>query len=201
MKIEILDAIPLQNEWDSWHWSKQRKYKRELAFRLRYSHEAGVPAFWRRHYSAVRIHVVRHSGARGGPLPDVDAVSTKALLDVLQVPRGRLHPYGLGVIENDSRDVIRELVVDVARGEPRTVIEIEPIEETKVGNVAKVVLEVGVVYSVTNGGGPLQARIETLTGETLTKQRVGYRLRNSTRGPFRRQVHEVSRRKFLGMLA
>lgn len=69
--------------------------------------------------------MVRCSNWRG-IAPDIDAVAIKPLLDVLQ-PRSNRHPYGLGIILDDSREVIRDLVVDVAKGAAKTIIEIEDL--------------------------------------------------------------------------
>lgn len=74
---------------------------------------------------SVNMIVTRVSNWRG-IAPDRDAVCVKPLLDVMQ-PTGKRHPYGLGIIADDSRDVIKSLSIGVEKGEPRTVVTIEEV--------------------------------------------------------------------------
>lgn len=111
-------AIPLQNEWQRWHWRQRSRYIRDLAWLIRQNKRTwGEPSL-----SRVVVRVLRRSMWRS-IAPDRDAVVVKPLLDVMQ-PRSNRHPYGLGIILDDSREVIRGLVVDVEKGDPMTIVEI-----------------------------------------------------------------------------
>lgn len=58
--------------------------------------------------------------------PDIDAICVKPLLDALK-PASRTCPYGLGIIEDDSPDVILSLVTRAhkcEKGKERTEVEI-----------------------------------------------------------------------------
>lgn len=118
MRLEIPQALPLQNEWQRWHWRKRGRYLRSLAQNIAYL--CKLPA---EPLNSVSMTVTRMSNWRG-ICPDRDAVCVKPLLDVMQ-PASKRHPYGLGIIADDSREVIKSLTVEVEKGEARTVVMIE----------------------------------------------------------------------------
>ena len=120
--------LPLMNEWQRWHWRKRGNFIRSLAWSLKIAlQDEGVHLCDGRYpLKRCRIRVVRFK--QFGPLPDRDAMITKPVLDVLQ-PVSKRHPYGLGVIADDSREVITDLVTDIARGAPRIVIQITEDED------------------------------------------------------------------------
>lgn len=94
-----LELTPMRNALDRMHFRAKRRLMDRLAdaFRAQTPLASGCP------YPYARIEIVRHSSSK----PDVDALSgfTKPILDAMQVPSKR-HPYGAGVIENDSMDSI-----------------------------------------------------------------------------------------------
>ncbi|MBP8176828.1 MAG: hypothetical protein KAX77_03595 [Xanthomonadales bacterium] len=92
------------------HWSVRRNFTMNLA-RMVWATLFNSPhraALQRDAIKRCRILIERHSAGR----PDPDAIKgcAKPLLDVLQ-PRSKRHPYGLGVIADDSDAVIEHLDV------------------------------------------------------------------------------------------
>lgn len=118
--LEIDQALPLQNQWQRWHWRKRGRYLRLLALAIAYT--CKLPS---KPLECVEITVTRVSNWRG-TAPDRDAVCVKPLLDVMQ-PASTRHPYGLGIIADDSREVIKSLTAEIEKGEARTVVTIEEV--------------------------------------------------------------------------
>lgn len=112
------------------HWSVRRNFTNNLA-RMVWATLFNSPHRAALRYAPMRrcrIRVDRCSAGR----PDPDAIKgcAKPLLDVLQ-PRSKRHPYGLGVIADDSDAVIEHLdvrPVSTKRGAYATRIVITPIE-------------------------------------------------------------------------
>ena len=120
IRIEIDQVLPLQNQWQRWHYRKRGRYIRELALMIAYACEAP-----REPLDCVNIAITRVSNWRG-IAPDRDAVCVKPLLDLMQ-PASKRHPYGLGFIADDSREVIKSLSIGVEKGKARTVVKIEEV--------------------------------------------------------------------------
>lgn len=121
----VIDAtIPMRtptlNVWQRMHFRQRKKLGQEMAWAII---GAGVvkPAA---PLPRCRILVERTSPQE----PDVDGLygGLKPLLDALQ-PRSDRHPYGLGLIADDSRKCIVQLDVQHVAGRmKRTRIRIEP---------------------------------------------------------------------------
>lgn len=121
--------LPLMNEWQRWHFRKRAKFMKNLAWEVRYLLQQTDIKLCDARFplKRCRIRVVRFK--QFGPEPDADAVLVKPLLDILQ-PTSKRHPYGLGLIADDTREVVSKLETDVARGASRLVVQIteEPDE-------------------------------------------------------------------------
>lgn len=118
-------VLPSLNTRLRTHWAKAAHEQAELAWDVMAS-MGGPHWFPRPPFAKARISVVRHSA---GQL-DADnlAASCKPLLDVLCV-NSRIHPNGLGIIEDDAPAKC-ELVVTqqrASRGKAFTAVRIEEL--------------------------------------------------------------------------
>jgi len=120
MRIELDGTTPLLNEWQRMHWRERKRCMESLAWRL----AAARPPASGPVQSCV-ILIERRT--RSGPRPDWDGLygALKPILDCLVMPTRR-NPHGLGVIADDSPDVVRWLGVIPGRGPTSTVIDILP---------------------------------------------------------------------------
>lgn len=95
-RIRLDEPTILLNKWQRMHWSKQKKYQKDLHWlvRQKIDHPPASPLF----YS--RVHVIRGNPP---PRPDHDGLigGLKPLLDVLQSRRLQ-NPLGLGFIVDDN---------------------------------------------------------------------------------------------------
>lgn len=118
-------ALPSLNVRLRTHWAKASREQAELAWNVMAA--MGGP-HWIPHppFAKARVTVVRHSA--GSLDPDSLAGHVKPLLDVL-CAHSRVHPVGLGVIEDDAPAKC-ELVVTqqrAARGEAFTAVRVEEL--------------------------------------------------------------------------
>lgn len=95
-----LELTPMRNALDRMHYRAKRRLMDSIADSLRAQIPlaSGCPFDW------AKVEIVRHSSGK----PDPDALAggfTKPILDAMQVPSKR-HPYGAGIIENDTSDCI-----------------------------------------------------------------------------------------------
>lgn len=92
--------LPTPNRLMRMHYRVRAKLLRDLAWQVRGSILGALPA---QPIARARVTVVRH----GLQAPDADALAgcAKLLLDLLQ-PVSKRHPCGLGIIANDSADVL-----------------------------------------------------------------------------------------------
>ena len=120
--IEEYD-LPSANVLMRQHWGRLSKDKRLLEAII-YSFDP--PEF----LGPVELEIVRHYGKRKRAYdPDNLYFSVKPLIDVLKKRKGR-SKIGLGVIQDDNSDIIRELRVRQARsddGIPRVAVSISDL--------------------------------------------------------------------------
>jgi len=120
--IEEYD-LPSANVLMRQHWGKLNKDKRIL--------EAIIYSFDPPEFPGpVEVNIIRYYGKRKRPYdPDNVYFSVKPLLDVLKKRKGRAK-VGLGVIQEDNSDIIRELRVSQERsddGIPRVAVSISDL--------------------------------------------------------------------------
>jgi hypothetical protein len=120
--IEEYD-LPSANVLMRQHWGKLNKDKRIL--------EAIIYSFDPPEFPGpVEVNIIRYYGKRKRPYdPDNVYFAVKPLLDVLKKRKGRAK-VGLGVIQEDNSDIIRELRVSQERsddGIPRVAVSISDL--------------------------------------------------------------------------
>lgn len=95
-----LPLTPMRNGLDRMHWQAKRKLMQSLGDMLREQIplSSGCPL------ARAKVEIIRYSASE--PDPDGLAGSVKPVLDAMQVPRGKLHPYGAYIIENDNSECI-----------------------------------------------------------------------------------------------
>lgn len=123
--IDLSQAIPLQNVWQRWHWRRRGNYMKQLAWSVKAELMRTGVKLASPKYPLPRVTMAVTRYNKFGPMPDPDGVIVKPLLDVLQ-PQSRRHPYGLGVILDDTEEVILDMNKSTARGPERTHVEIYP---------------------------------------------------------------------------
>ncbi len=126
--VSIPLTVPPLNRFLRMHWSKRRKLQKEVSWLLQLGlHGAGFHGI-RKHLPLRRcdIDIVRFS--RREPDPDGLPATAKPLLDALQ-PLSKTHPFGLGVIAEDSSECIRRLTVRHSKGANRTEVTIHEVRE------------------------------------------------------------------------
>jgi hypothetical protein len=123
LSVSIPITTPTPNELIRMHWRVRQRLQRKVADALGWAlKEAG----WRPGVPLARAAVRL---ARFSPMePDPDALpgTAKLVLDALQPP-SRRHPYGLGVIAEDTNAAVVPSVVHVGRRLQRTDVEIEAL--------------------------------------------------------------------------
>lgn len=116
--IPFLTTLP--NKWQRMHWRAKSRQLRELAQIIALL----VPQAVQKPQTNVRVSIVRYSSVE----PDPDAKQfVKPILDVMQPPSKR-HPYGIGLIVDDSSEHI-DLDVRWERckqGKGRVTVNVEP---------------------------------------------------------------------------
>lgn len=127
IEFTIGHRLPLQNELIRAHYMVRRKMCLSLATEVAalIGPRRRPPVPWPK----VDIRVERHSTKR----PDRDGLRScvKHLLDVLQPFHRTRIPYGIGVIQDDSDDCIRELdIVHVQSDQKITRVLITKVTET-----------------------------------------------------------------------
>lgn len=97
IRFELPIRTPLMNQWQRMHWAKQRRLAREYGWLIR----AHLPRTqWpERPIKRYRIVIARESTRE--PDPGAIWAGAKALVDALQPPSKR-HPYGTGILLDDS---------------------------------------------------------------------------------------------------
>ncbi len=115
--------IPLVNHWTRTHFRARGRFMRDMAWQFAAQiQQQGIPVRGPDYpLDHCCIHIIRSHPL--GPMPDVDAILPKPVLDVLQ-PASKRHPYGLGVIKDDTREVIKDLICEATRAPKRTVVRI-----------------------------------------------------------------------------
>jgi hypothetical protein len=119
-------ALESLNVRDRKHWAERSRYKKNMSLEVMAA--LGGPRYFPiPPFKKVRVTVVRCSAGR---LDKDNAVaSVKSLLDVLCANSDR-HPTGLGIIEDDSDDLL-DLVVKQSSarvGHGSTIVRIEPLD-------------------------------------------------------------------------
>lgn len=117
------------NVRDRKHWSARSRDKRDMTMEIMAA--IGGPRYFPRpSWRNVRITVVRCSGGRLDP--DNLVASVKGLLDCL-CARSPRHPGGLGIIEDDSSDLLTLEVrqSSAAPGAGSTVVRIECLDDIR----------------------------------------------------------------------
>lgn len=128
IEFEIPEALPLLNTLLRMHWAQRRKLMERLAW-LVHTHSGhrqmeGLPM------ERCQVWVERRSS---GGAADHDGLvgSIKPLMDVLVMPSQR-NPHGLGIILDDSPDVVgqpRVTQVKVPRRDQSTRVRIEEVSD------------------------------------------------------------------------
>lgn len=96
-----LPLTPTRNALDRMHYRAKRRLMQKLgdAFREQLPPASGIP------FRAATVEIVRYSSKELDP--DAMIGFTKPILDAMQVPRGKLHPYGAYIIENDNSECVK----------------------------------------------------------------------------------------------
>jgi hypothetical protein len=119
--VEIPMRTPTMNEWQRMHWARRGRIGRAMATEIWVALGGKLPA---KPLKRCRIRVERISTRE--PDPDSLVAGLKPLLDALQ-PRSKRHPYGLGIIADDTRECIGSPeITHVAGKASKTRIWIEP---------------------------------------------------------------------------
>lgn len=120
--VEIPVRTPTLNVWQRLHWGKRRQISKQIATEIWLALGGRLPERPMKH---CRITVERVSTKE--PDPDSLVAGLKPLLDALQ-PAGKRHPYGLGIIADDTRECVgMPKVVHVPGKASKTRIWIDPI--------------------------------------------------------------------------
>lgn len=103
VEFTIPIATPTLNEWQRMHWQKRRRTNIEMAWQIR----AALGKWTGDPIKDCSIYIERH----GSRLVDWDGVygGLKPLLDAL-VKNTKTNPHGLGIIEDDSPNVVKKIV-------------------------------------------------------------------------------------------
>lgn len=120
IQFTLAKPLPLLNTLLRTHWARRRDMAKALSAEVYAAAQAQLP---REPWQRARITIERHSLKE----PDVDGLSPKHLLDVLQ-PRSTRHPWGLGVIWNDDPAHLEQSIVHVkaaTRKDQKTVVRLE----------------------------------------------------------------------------
>ena len=118
-------VLPSLNQRLRTHWAKAGREQAALAWDVTAA-IGGPHWFPRPPFGKARVSVVRNSA--GALDPDSLAGHVKPLLDVLCV-NSRVHPNGLGIIEDDAPDKCELIVTQhrASRGEGFTAVRIEEL--------------------------------------------------------------------------
>jgi hypothetical protein len=123
LSVSIPITAPTPNDLLRMHFRARGKLQRKIAVALGWAlKEQG----WRPGKPLLRaaVRIARYSPME--PDPDGLPGTAKMILDALQPPSER-HPYGLGVIADDTRAAVVPSVVHVGRRLRRTDVEIEAL--------------------------------------------------------------------------
>lgn len=126
MEFVIPFALESLNVRDRKHWGKRSRDKNNMRLEV-IAAIGGTRYLPTSPFKKVRVTVIRCSAGRLDK--DNAAASVKSLLDVLCVNSSR-HPTGLGIIEDDS-DNLLDLVVKQSHakvGCGSTIVRIEPLD-------------------------------------------------------------------------
>lgn len=120
--VEIPVRTPTFNVYTRMHWAKRRSLARQVATEIWLALGGRLPD---RPMKRCRITIERVSTKEPDPL-ELPA-SAKVILDALQ-PAGKRHPYGLGIIADDTRECVgMPKVIHVPGKASKTRIWIDPI--------------------------------------------------------------------------
>lgn len=126
IRLSIPERLPTVNILIRMHWAKRKALTERVQ---QWAHIELLKAGWnfrRQPIKQCAVRINRYSSQE--PDPDGLRSTAKLLLDVLQ-PMSKKHPYGLGVIAEDSSKCIASLeVTHVPKRIARTDVEIEVIE-------------------------------------------------------------------------
>ena len=117
--VELPWLVPMSNEWSRMHFAARKRAMVQIAQAVFVGMPKDRSVF---PLDKARVRITRHSSVQ----PDPDALNfVKPALDALQVASKR-HPYGIGVIVDDSADHLFYEVrwVRAQRSAGRTLIEV-----------------------------------------------------------------------------
>ena len=122
--LRLAKPTPLLNRTIGLHWAKRRQRNRAMAWEVKIALKGQQPAS---PFQRTRVTVERRSIG----VPDADGLigGLKGLLDSL-LPMSKTHPYGLGLIQDDSPahlDLVPRGVRVAHRVEECTIITIEEV--------------------------------------------------------------------------
>ena len=126
IELEIPMRTPTTNKLVRTHWAKRGRIGRQVAKELWIAMVLARIPRPEKPIRRFRIEIMRESTKE----PDRDGLfgSAKFILDALQPP-SRRHPYGIGLIADDSPAHMLDLDVRHVHGKgERTRIRIEPVE-------------------------------------------------------------------------
>lgn len=125
LQFTIPETLPTVNTLLRLHWRKRGRIQQRVAS-LAAAELRKLGAIPRTEpLTRVAVRIKRYSSQ--SPDPDAITSTAKLLLDCLQ-PASKRHPYGLGLIEDDSHAVIVSLTVEhVGQRVARTDVEIEAV--------------------------------------------------------------------------
>lgn len=105
--LTLAERTPTLNVWQRMHWAQRRRLTERFAWLLVQGNGGTRPPA---PYKRCTVWVVRYSPSVE---PDWDNLygGLKPLLDCL-VPCSKLHPFGLGYIEDDNQSCITSLHVE-----------------------------------------------------------------------------------------
>jgi hypothetical protein len=124
IRFSIPETLPTLNVLLRAHWRKRGRMQRHVAW-LVLAELRKIGALPRTEpLRQVHVRIKRYSSR--APDPDAIDSTAKLLMDSLQ-PQSRRHPYGLGLIVDDSAHCVVSLHVEhVPKRIARTDVEIEP---------------------------------------------------------------------------
>ncbi len=119
-------VLPTLNVWSRWHWSKQRRHSRAMAWAVRAAWGQPLPPAPL--FEQARIEIER---CAPGIAPDPDGLvgGCKGLIDSLLPYHVKRRPYGLGFLVDDGPDRV-EIAARSARarkGEAGTRLVLRPL--------------------------------------------------------------------------